>query len=66
MDCPCYNKLTKTSCPDRIEGCAVTCPKWAAYVKERDKNYIDRARAKKEQGIMFTKGHVKRIHLKQR
>lgn len=32
-------------CPDRKGGCAVTCEKWAAYVKERDKRYAEQAEA---------------------
>ena len=36
---PCYDKKTKTDCHERRCGCAVTCPKWAAYAKEKDEYY---------------------------
>ena len=42
MKNPCYNKLTKTDCPDRKSGCGATCKKWADYVRERDEEYIKR------------------------
>ena len=42
MDNPCYNKATKTDCPDRHSGCGATCEKWAAYVVKRDAEYIQR------------------------
>ena len=47
MKSPCYNPETKTDCPDRSSGCAVTCPKWAEYVQERDAEY-DRRKAETE------------------
>ena len=39
---PCFDMITKTDCPDRKAGCAVTCPKWAEYEREREKEYHDR------------------------
>lgn len=30
-------------CPERAPGCAASCAKWAAYVKERDQDYAHRA-----------------------
>ena len=42
MKNPCYNKETKTDCPDRYSGCGADCPKWAAYVVKRDAEYIKR------------------------
>ena len=39
MKNPCFNKETRTDCPKRCAGCAVNCPEWAAYVKERDAEY---------------------------
>lgn len=27
------------NCPNRCQGCAVSCPDWAAYVRERDEEY---------------------------
>lgn len=42
MDNPCYNKETKTDCPERYPGCGADCPKWAAYVVKRDAEYIQR------------------------
>ena len=42
MDNPCYDKTTKTDCPERYPGCGADCPKWAAYVVKRDAEYIQR------------------------
>ena len=42
MDNPCYNKETKTDCPERYPGCGATCEKWAKYVVKRDAEYIQR------------------------
>lgn len=39
MKNPCFNEETRTDCPKRKGGCAVDCPEWAAYVKERDAEY---------------------------
>lgn len=39
MKNPCFNRETRTDCPRRHAGCAVDCPDWAAYVKERDAEY---------------------------
>lgn len=39
MKNPCFNEETRTDCPKRCAGCAVNCPEWAAYVKERDAEY---------------------------
>lgn len=39
---PCYDRLTKTDCPDRHGGCQLNCEKWQAYVVERDKVYEKR------------------------
>lgn len=48
MDNPCYDKTTKTDCPERYPGCGATCEKWAAYVVERDAEYIKRHRENAE------------------
>lgn len=42
MKNPCYNKETKTDCPDRHSGCGATCEKWAEYVVKRDAEYVQR------------------------
>lgn len=45
MNSPCYDIETKTDCPDRKAGCAVECPKWAAYVEKRNADYEKRRAA---------------------
>ncbi len=35
---PCHK------CPRRVAGCAIGCPDWDKYVKERDENYKRRNR----------------------
>ena len=44
MTNPCYDKPTRTDCPNRKAGCGASCPKWAAYVVERDRKYVERYR----------------------
>lgn len=39
MESPCFDVKTKTDCPNRRAGCAVSCKKWATYVRERDESY---------------------------
>lgn len=39
---PCFDIKTKTDCPDRKVGCAVTCERWAEYVEARDEDYRHR------------------------
>jgi hypothetical protein len=39
MDNPCFDKKTRTSCPERCCGCASTCEKWAEYTEHRNKRY---------------------------
>lgn len=39
MKNPCFNKETRTDCPKRCAGCAVNCPEWATYEKERNAEY---------------------------
>lgn len=34
-------------CTERAPGCAASCPKWAEYVKARDKDYARRADIKR-------------------
>lgn len=50
---PCYNKETKTDCPRRTAGCAVNCPEWAEYLKERDEEYRRRAAESKVKGAVY-------------
>lgn len=39
---PCYDRETKTDCPDRCCGCQVKCEKWQAYLVDRQKVYDKR------------------------
>lgn len=42
LENPCYDRATKTSCPDRCGGCQLNCPKWKAYEVKRDELYRKR------------------------
>lgn len=42
MNPPCYDRINHIDCPRRHAGCAATCPEWAEYVKERDRDYASR------------------------
>lgn len=39
---PCFDEQTKTDCPDRKQGCAVNCEKWAKYLEARNAEYAER------------------------
>ena len=54
---PCYDVKTKTSCPDRCNGCAVTCPKWAAYEKARTEVYDKRKDEFNRDAVRFARHH---------
>ena len=45
-------------CPGRKVGCAITCEKWAAYLKEREKLY--EARRKQTGSTQYSRGRVER------
>lgn len=62
MDSPCYDKKTKTDCPRRCKGCAVNCPEWAAYVRERNKVYEQRAKIMYVNTSSLTNAHAHRIN----
>lgn len=47
MNSPCYDVENKKDCSERHAGCAVNCPKWAAYVEARNAEYA-RRRAEKD------------------
>lgn len=53
MESPCFDKKTKTDCPDRHKGCANTCSRWATYVSERDKEYQRRRRMSDANGALI-------------
>lgn len=39
LESPCYDRKTKTDCPRRSAGCAVNCPDWEKYAKQRNEMY---------------------------
>lgn len=41
---PCYDRKTKTDCPNRCAGCSLNCSEWEAYAKERNDEYAKRRR----------------------
>lgn len=43
LEAPCFNRITKTDCPDRKAGCAVKCEKWALWEKEKALREKERA-----------------------
>ena len=42
IDNPCYDRKTKTDCPERKAYCGVDCPKWKAYEEARAQEYARR------------------------
>lgn len=49
MENPCYNTQTKQDCPQRSQGCAVTCEAWAHYVVKRERERALRHKRELEQ-----------------
>ena len=45
-------------CPRRAVGCAVSCPDWAEYVKERNKDY-EKRKEKCKQSEAVTDGFMR-------
>lgn len=65
MDSPCFDVKTKTDCPDRKKGCAITCKKWADYVIKREANYALRKQIVEATGAYTdTMGPHKRARMK--
>jgi hypothetical protein len=65
MSHPCFDEKTRTDCPRRHCGCAVDCPDWAAYQKEREESYKKRAR-ELEADRAIIDGNVKRATANQK
>lgn len=53
MNSPCYDTIKHIDCPDRKAGCAVNCPKWAAYVKARDEEYKAKQAQRAVDGVLI-------------
>ena len=53
MTNPCYDKPTRTDCPNRKAGCGASCPKWAAYVEERDRRYKENYRKRQSSPLNY-------------
>ena len=49
MENPCYNTQTKQDCPQRSQGCAVTCEAWKHYVVKRDRERALRHKQERSQ-----------------
>lgn len=58
MTNPCYNKETKTDCPDRKAGCGGSCTKWLEYEKNRNEGY--KAKLKVSASIPFNETSAER------
>ena len=59
IDNPCYDKIAKTDCPDRHQGCSVTCSKWAIYLSERNKDYERRKRIAEANNAIIDSGNAR-------
>lgn len=42
MKNPCYDEVNHKDCPGRHAGCAVDCPAWAEYERQRNMEYQKR------------------------
>lgn len=62
FESPCYDRKTKTDCPDRCPGCSATCEEWKKYEKKRNKEYEQRHRQKEDLGLHID--HVMRQNYK--
>ena len=45
---PCYDLLNDSDCPERHPGCAINCPKWIEYTRERNREYEKKWQASKD------------------
>ena len=63
-DNPCFDKKTRTSCPDRCVGCASSCKRWEAYVTERDAQYKQNMEGKETDAYMIERHQKVRKALK--
>lgn len=65
MKNPCFNEETRTDCPRRCSGCAVSCPDWAAYVKERDAEY-ERRKIESDVGsiMLSSRNHTMELRMR--
>ena len=69
LESPCYDRKTKTDCPDRCGGCQVKCEKWQAYVVERQKVYDKRLSDFQANSVIDENSydaHMKRVKKQQR
>jgi hypothetical protein len=58
MSHPCFDRETRTDCPDRHAGCAATCPKWAEYEQQKNERYAERKqRARDDTNYILVRGH---------
>ena len=53
---PCYDSVAHKGCPDRKVGCAIDCPKWAAYTVEREKVYAKRRAEYETDEVLIERG----------
>lgn len=59
MKNPCFDEATHTDCPGRHSGCAVDCPAWAEYVRQRNAEYAKK-RAESDAVSVILAGRAKR------
>lgn len=60
MKNPCYDEVNHKDCPGRHTGCAVDCPAWAEYVRQRDAEY-ERRRAESDAKWAISNAIEKRV-----
>ena len=63
---PCFDVTTRTDCPRRKAGCAIDCPDWAKYTKERDEVYRQRALENEAMQVMYTSRYKSSDNFKRR
>lgn len=57
---PCFNKETKTDCPNRHAGCAINCEKWAEWEERKQSIYMSN-KNKNEAYLIAEKYHRKAV-----
>ena len=63
---PCFDSVTRKGCPDRHAGCAIDCPKWAAYTIEREKVYARRKVEYDTNAVLIEKGTAGKLEGRRR
>ena len=64
MESPCYNRYSHEDCPNRGEGCSVTCERWAMHLKVRELEYKQRRKQADAEANQFAYSQARNKRLR--